>query len=134
MNKAVLENIIKNIIILVVLGIAYPSVRESFIGTDPAVAGNLLVAASIIAVTSCFGNFAFTYGTVSPISPLQRMNAHFTTGILMLVIGLSLEMSLVLSRILIGPVLVLDCCWALLYLASVSYDFWDLQRMIRKKA
>ena len=126
------ENLIKNIIILFILVPSFSSIQSfifsSSIGIDKSSAGSLLVAVSILAVTACFGNFSFTYEKINYKDTYSRLLAHITTGLLMLVIGLSLEMTSVLSSILVGDFLIFNLSLFILYLASVLYDFWDLNR------
>lgn len=126
------ENIAKNFIILILLVPSFVSIR-SFIYTSSLVAdkfsaGSLLVAVSILAVTACFGNFAFTYEKVHHKDTTSRMLAHLTAGLLMLLIGLSLEMTSVLASVLIGNFQIFNVSLVILYLAAVLYDFWDLKR------
>ena len=47
----------------------------------------------------------------------------------MLVLGLSLAMAAILSERLVGSVPFLSATLILLYVASVFYDFWDVQRV-----
>jgi len=98
------------------------------LATDLPLAGDVLVAVSIIAVIACFGNFAFTYEKVGA-SVRHRLIAHLLSGILMYVIGVSLIFTHFLLAFLMGPFFVVDLALALLYVASVLYDFWDLFRM-----
>ena len=118
--------------ILLVLAASLGNIRSfihnSSLGTDKFSAGSLLVAVSILAVTACFGNFTFTYEKVNHKDTVTRMLAHITTGLLMLLIGISLEMTSVLSAVLIGDFRILNVSLIVLYLASVLYDFWDLKR------
>lgn len=126
------ENLIKNIIILIVLFLSYSSIHNfiygSSIGADKLSAGSLLVAVSILAVTACFGNFSFTYEKIKHEDLVTRMLAHVTTGLLMLLIGISLEMTSALSSVLIGDFQIFNLSLVILYLASILYDFWDLKK------
>ena len=103
MIRVLWENLAKNLIILLVLVFSYPQIQDflynSPVAADNSVLGSLLVAVSILAVTACFGNFAFTYEKVEHSSLDLRLLAHFTTGILMLLIGLSLEMTSVIAKL-----------------------------------
>lgn len=132
MKNILQENFIKNIVVIVSLFFAYPfiltSLSNSPAAIDKAVTGNMLVAVGIIAVIACFGNFAFTYEKVEFKNFGSRLLAHFVTGLLMLVIGLSLEMTSVLSKLLVGNFVIFDTSLIILYFASILYDFWDLKR------
>lgn len=131
-RKTLWENLIKNVIIIFLLVLAHSNVQtfllSSSFSTDKSAIGSLLVAVSILAVTACFGNFAFTYAQVNQQSFGSRLLAHLTTGLLMLLIGLSLEMTSSLSKLLVGDFFIFDASLLLLYSASVLYDFWDLKR------
>lgn len=126
------ENALKNIVIVLILIPSYIETQRFFahspINNDKAALGSFLIAVSILAVTACFGNFAFTYEKVKHASIKHRLLAHLTTMFLMLLIGLSLEMTAVVSHLLIGNFFVFNISLFILYIASVLYDFWDLYR------
>lgn len=126
------ENAAKNIIVAVLLVSTYDVIKSSLVSStaisDKSVLGSLLIAVSIIAVIACFGNFSFTYEKVKQTNTRSRLLAHATTGILMFLIGLSLEMTSVIVELLMGKFLVFDLILLILYIASVLYDFWDFKR------
>ena len=132
MHKHFVENIIKNVVIVVLLIASYSPIHTSLsvssLGSDTGAAGSFLIAVSIIAVIGCFGNFTFTYEKSRLNIPSDRLIAHMTTGLLMLVIGLSLEMTAVVSRFLVQGFFFLDLTLIALYVAMVLYDFWDIRR------
>lgn len=132
MKKIIRENIIKNVVLIVILVTSYPLIQNSLVSSnvssDTDLIGNLLVAVSILSVIACFGNFAFTYEKVEVSSVGSRFLAHLTTGLLMLLIGLSLEMTSVLAGFLVNTFTVFNFSLVMLYVASVLYDFWDLLR------
>jgi uncharacterized membrane protein YidH (DUF202 family) len=126
------ENAVKNVVVVLALFTSYSAIentlRNSPIASDKTAIGSFLVAVGILAVIACFGNFAFTYEKVELEKFRSRLLAHLTTGILMLVIGLSLEMTSVSSKLLIGNFFIFNLSLLLLYISSVLYDFWDLKR------
>jgi hypothetical protein len=131
MKNALWENVFKNVLIVVVLIFTYFHIQTTLGNMDfpdKSVLGSLLVAVSILAVTACFGNFAFTYEKVEHQDSKSRYLAHMTTGLLMILIGLSLEMTSVIVSILMGNFFIFNLSLLILYLASVMYDFWDLKR------
>ncbi len=132
MENTVRENIIKNGVVGLLLIPGYISIQTSVSASgftsDKAILGSILSAVSILAVTACFGNFSFTYEKVEQKNSKARLLAHITTGLLMLLIGLSLEMTSVITRLLIGSFPVFDLSLLVLYISSVLYDFWDLNR------
>jgi hypothetical protein len=132
MNRTLWENIAKNIVILSLLIPCYFLIRNHFVNSgtvfQEATIGNTLISVGILAVIACFGNFAFTYEKVHEVDVHSRLLAHFTTGILMFLIGISLAMTSVLTSLLIGDFFVYNLSLFGVYLASVLYDFWDLKR------
>ena len=131
MKKTFWENVIKNIIIIVILIFTQLDIQTTLgnlANIDKSILGSLLVAVSILSVTACFGNFAFTYEKTEHRNEKSRYLSHMTTGLLMLLIGLSLEMTSVIVTLLIGNFFIFDLSLIILYSASVLYDFWDLTR------
>jgi hypothetical protein len=132
MNLVLKENFAKNIALLVILYFTYAPIQEflqrSPIVNDIPLAGDFLVAVSILLVTACFANFAFTYGKLDKKNPHQRWLGHATTFVLMLLLGLGLEMTSALTDFLIGTFPIFNLSLVLLYLGTVLYDFWDIER------
>ena len=132
MKKVVIENITKNILVIIALIPAFQSSRlfliSSPIASDKQALGSLLTAITILAMIACAGNYAFTYEKVNLRNVMSRFLAHATTGLLMLLLGLSLGMTSVLVELLTGKFAIFDISLVVLYLTSVLYDFWDLMR------
>ena len=132
MRRILRENLLKNALLVLLLFFSYSPIADflghSELATDKPLAGDVLVAISIVAVIACFGNFAFTYEKVDA-SRAHRLLAHLLSGMLMYVIGASLIFTRVLLATLMGPFVFVDILLALLYAAAVLYDFWDLFRM-----
>ncbi|MCP4647356.1 MAG: hypothetical protein GY852_06415 [bacterium] len=133
MKEAIREVLIKNILLVAILILLYFPISEHLIGSglaqDKASAGDVLVATSIVAVIACFGCFAFTYEKVNAKDSLQRLLGHITTGLLVLIIGISLIFTSILVSFIMGPFPLFDGTLVLLYLACVGYDFWDILRL-----
>ena len=131
MKTVLIENTVKNILLVLLLVLVYPSVQNSFSienFLDRSAIGNFLAAIGLVSVIACFGNFAFTYEKVNHGKLSHRLLAHATTGLLMFLIGLSLEMTAVIVRNMVGIFPIFDMSLIVLYIASVLYDFWDLKR------
>ena len=128
------ENIIKNIFVVTLLIVLYFPISDyltnSNLFTDQSLAGNILIAISIIAVTACFGNFAYTYERINEKNIFERYLAHLTTGLLMLVIGASLIFVGILISFIMGHFILFDFLLIILYIACVGYDFWDISRVM----
>lgn len=132
MKKYIIENIIKNVVIVILLVPGYESSRffliSSPIVTDKQALGSLLTAVTILAMIACAGNYTFTYEKVNLKDTISRILAHTTTGLLMLLLGLSLGMTSVLIELLTGRFFIFDISLVMVYFASILYDFWDLKR------
>jgi len=133
MKQFIKENILKNIILVLLIMILYYPISSYLINSslvaDKVSSGNILVAASIIAVIACFGNFAFTYEKVNIKKTYHKLLAHITTGILMLIIGISLMFTAILISFIMGHFILIDLTLISLYIACVGYDFWDILRV-----
>ncbi|MFH1785546.1 MAG: hypothetical protein ABH842_03890 [Candidatus Micrarchaeota archaeon] len=135
-EKILFENIVKNIFLIIFLVLLFGPINDYLIyntqlSTDAPLAGDTLVAISILAVVACFGNFAFTYEKIHFKSFFERMLGHAITGIVMLIIGISLIFTSTLLYFLIGDFIVVNFLLLLLYVSMVIYDFWDLLKAIR---
>jgi len=132
MSKLDLENLLKNLILLACLIFFYYPIENSLvnssIASDKAVLGSLLIAVSILIVTASFGAFGFTYEKVEHNKFVSRFLAHITTAVLILLIGLCLEITSVIVRLLMGEFFIFDLSLILLYLGVILYDLWDLKR------
>lgn len=130
LSQYIKENIIKNVLILLGMLLFYWLIQDFFSSAEIAEnnVGNILVAVSIIIVTACFGAFAFTYEKAFMESPPQRYLAHCTTGLLMLIIGLSIICTHFLIGRLMQHYFFIDWILILLYSSVILYDFWDLLR------
>lgn len=132
MESIIKQNLLKNIILIILFIAVYFPVQSYLLNSnlvaDTAAAGDILVAVSIIAVIACFGNFAFTYEKIKADNRIHLFFAHFTTGLLMLIIGISLIFTSILISIIMGYYILVDFLLLALYVACVGYDFWDLFR------
>ena len=119
MKNIIWENIVKNILVFIILIPAYLEIQNFFLNSsfssDKSIVGSLLVAVSTLAVIACFGNFAFTYEKVANQNSIWRIVSHLTTGLLMLIIGLMLGMTAVLTKLLIGDFFLFDLTLFTLY-------------------
>lgn len=133
MKKIVKENIIKNIIVVIVLIFLFYSINNYLINSrlvsDKSASGNILIATSIIAVIACFGNFGFTYEKIDIKGCFSKYLGHLTTALLMLTIGVSLIFTSILISFIMGKFILVNISLALLYIACVGYDIWDVLRI-----
>ncbi len=129
MKKVLIENLVKNAILIVILLLAYIPIKEFFLEIDDAYLGDVLLTVSILIVTACFGNFAFSYERIEGEKFSHRIIAHLTTGFLMLSIGLLLEIVQVLISREIGSFWIFEISILLIYAGTVGFDFWDVLRL-----
>ena len=85
------ENIIKNILILIVAAGFYPVIFSSIALIKFEQTNDFLLIISMLIMTACFANFAFTYKESKLQTRSKKLLAHFATGTYMLLIALLLE-------------------------------------------
>jgi len=127
------ENLLKNFLIIVLVFLFYNSLRIGLKSIDSNQIGDFLLVISILLVTVCFANFAFSYEHSKIRSLGMRLLSHITTFIFMLLIALLLE-ALVISIGIVYPSLVaiILIFSLLLYIGIALYDFWDFFRAFNK--
>lgn len=122
-------NIIKNAIVLLIALILYPVVSTSIAPIGENQINNFLTIVSILLVTVCFANFAFTYEKSNLQTKGGKALAHVATGIFMLLTAILLEsMTLAVHSVyptFYGVILFFSI---LTYVGIVLYDFWDLMK------
>ena len=123
------ENITKNIIILIIVASLYPVILNSLIQIKFEQTNDFLLIISMLLVTVCFANFAFTYEKSKLKTKTENLLSHSTTGIFMLLTALLLE-SIVIATKIIYPSFysIIFGFSILLYVGIILYDFWDLMR------
>jgi len=130
MESLTKENIIKNIFLIIILLLLYFPISNFLINsdmvTDKASSGNILVAVSIIAVIACFANFEFSYDQIEIDKTPERIFSHVTTGLFMVIIGVSLIFTRFLISFVMGKFIIMDLTLILLYISCVFYDFFDI--------
>ena len=134
MKAVIKENILKNAVVLLILALLYFPIKSFLLGSEiyseKALAGNFLIATSILSVIAAFGGFAFTYEKTNVKNRFQRYFGHFTSGILMLLLGISIILTSVVSSFFVKGFIFFDLALFLLYVSIMAYDFWDLFRNI----
>ena len=124
------ENIVKNFFVLIVAGAMYPFIASSFAQIRYEQMNDILLTISLLLVTVCFGNFAFTYEKSQMRSQIGKYISHGATFIFALLIAMLLE-SLILAFRAVYPSLYIFIliCSILLYVGVILYDFWDYYRL-----
>jgi hypothetical protein len=127
------ENLIKNFLIIVLVFLFYNNLRIGLKTIDSNQISDFLLVTSMLLVTVCFANFAFSYEFTKIKSLGMRLLSHISTFIFMLLIALLLE-SLVISIGIVYPSLfaIILTFSLLLYLGIALYDFWDFFRVFNR--
>ena len=128
-RKLVLENIWKHLLVVVVAASSLPVIRHNFRALGPENINDFLLAISIMIVTVCFANFAFTYRDSDSRSPGIRLLSHGATFLFLLLTALlllTMSIGIDIAYPAMGPSFFVFS--ALLYIAVALYDFWDLLR------
>lgn len=129
MNKILLENIIKNGILLTTCLICYPLIRNTLLQIPTASVTDLLTTITIMLVFGAAVNFAFSYEKVNIKNTWQRFVGHVTTFVAMMILLLVIESIIILVQISIPFAYPLVTVIGLLSIICILlYDFWDLFR------
>lgn len=128
-NSYIKDNIIKNILVLVIGAFIYPIILKSLVQIRFEQTNDFLLIVSMLLVTVCFANFAFTYEKSKLQTRSGKVLAHSATGVFMLLIVLLLESITVAVGVVYPSFHALIILFSiLLYVGVVLYDFWDLMR------
>jgi hypothetical protein len=131
---ALLENITKNVVILVILACVYNPIHTSLRSLDISIMSDFLLIISIFLVIVCFANFAFSYEHLVFESYKMRIILHFATFLFMLLIGFLLEaMVIAVSQVYPSLLTITILFTVLLYLGLATHDFWDFYRALCQK-
>jgi len=124
------ENIIKNILVIFFSILFFFLFAKPILQINVSQINDFLLTVSILLVTVCFANFAFTYEKSKIKTFKQRLFPHTTTFVFMLLLALLLG-SLVMAVGAVYPTLkeVIFIFSFLLYFGTVLYDFWDVSRV-----
>ncbi|MBI2134264.1 hypothetical protein HYU11_06330 [Candidatus Woesearchaeota archaeon] len=128
-KKIIVENIIKNLILILILVFSYRPIEVAVMKVSPVNLDSVIIFSSMALVAALFGNFTFTYEFSNVKSRYERMLAHVTTFLLMLAVGILLEMSTIYISIKAPSLFnVSALVLIIIYAATALYDFWDLFR------
>ncbi len=128
-NKLLVENIIKNILIIVIALLCINPITKFLSSVDPKSYDSILLFANLILVAALFGNFSFSYEKSKLNKIFDRYLGHITTGFLMLSTALLFEISFITLSLKINvfyPLFALVPIF--IYISIIGYDFWDLRR------
>ena len=129
MNQYIKDNIIKNIAIIVIAVFLYPVISNSLAQIKLEQTNDFLLIISMLLVTVCFANFAFTYERSKLKTKAGKLLAHSATGVFMLLTALLLESMILTVKVVYPSFHALIFGFSLLlYVGIILYDFWDLMR------
>ena len=129
MQTYIKDNILKNILILIAAFFLYPVIVKSLSSIKFEQTNDFLLVISMLLVTVCFANFAFTYEKSKLRTVAGRMLAHSVTGVFILLTALLLESMIVAVKIVYPSFHTLIFLFSvILYVGIILYDFWDLMR------
>lgn len=128
-ERSIKECLWKNFVVIVLAFLFYDRFRAALATLEASQMGDFLMLVSILLVTACFANFAFSYEFSIMESLGMRLLSHIATFIFMLLIGLLLEV-MVIGLIQVYPSLgaMVSVFSLLLYTGCALFDFWDLFR------
>ncbi|MFH1089427.1 MAG: hypothetical protein V1716_03320 [Candidatus Uhrbacteria bacterium] len=129
-NVLLKENIIKNVLVIIFSILFFIIFAKPILEINASQINDFLLTVSILLVTVCFANFAFTYEKSKVKTFNQRLFPHATTFVFMFLLALLLG-SLVMAVGAVYPTLkeVIFIFSFLLYFGTVLYDFWDVLRV-----
>ncbi len=128
-DKYIKENVIKNAVVVLIAAVLYPVIAKSLEQIKIEQTNDFLLIISILLVTVCFGNFAFTYEKSRFKAKGGKFLSYGTTGILLLLTLLLLECMIVTIKIVYPFLFNLILGFSImLYAGIIMYDFWDLMR------
>jgi len=133
LSRSVKENFIKNILILLLGILWFPVLQTKLSVLSEFQSGDLLLILSMLLVTVCFANFAFSYEYSNLQKISTRLVAHIATAIFMFLIMIFLIMITLIGGIVYPSLYeILFTVSVFLYVGCVLYDFWDLLRIAQK--
>ncbi len=131
-RKLIEENLFKNILILFLALGSLNFLSKSLRSLNDSSINDFLLVVSILLVTVCFANFAFSYEYAYLNRFSIRLLSHFATFIFMLLIALLLEVLTISVGLVYPSLVVLIAIFSfLLYWGVVLYDFWDFLRIFK---
>jgi hypothetical protein len=133
LHISIKENLIKNLIVVALAFLLYSSIYTGLNSIDSVKILSFLSVISMLLVTVCFANFAFSYEHTNINSFSLRILSHVATFIFMLLLALLLETLVISIRIVYPSLFAITLIFSLLLYAGVAlYDFWDLFRGFNK--
>ena len=129
-NSRMKENIIKNILIVFVAMLFWPILAQALGKIKAEQMNDFLLIISILLVTVCFENFAFTYEKSKLNTIAGRLISYGITFISMTLAALLLETLVVAVKTVYPSFYYIIFGFSIFLYASIAlYDFWDADRV-----
>src|SRR3989338_4540244 len=132
-RKIFWENVIKNLIVAILLTAFFFPLNDFLFSLTKADLNSITIVSTLLIMAFLFADFAFTYSVSNLRNSWERFLDHSITAIIIFGTGALLEISLVsLNLILQREFILLEALGLLFYISLVLYDFWDLERGLKK--
>lgn len=130
MKRAYIENICKNIILIVLLWGFYYPVRAFLAQLRTEDYDAILIVSTLLIMAFLFADYAFTYSGLSA-KMVDRYIGHVITFLIMFGSGALLEITVISLDLRIEKTFILFRFLAVIFYSSlVIHDFWDLKRVV----
>ena len=132
-SRIVQENVIKNIVVIIGIILIHEPI-DTFLGSATVdVLGDVMFAASIIALAAMFGFFSLSYSDFDALRTSQRLLIHLTTGFLLLPIGAMFSIIQIIISIELStfPTIIVAGIW-FVYTAVMLWDFANVLKISEK--
>lgn len=129
------ESLLKNLVALVVAVFLTPTIVSQLKQTlNHNNVGDFLLFISILLVTVCFANFAFSYEHLPRGYRRElKLLAHAATFVFMLLIGLLLITVAAAMQVVYPSLFLVTLAFSLLlYFGMALYDLWDSLRLLNR--
>ena len=128
-----IENAIKNLIVIICLIIFYFPLNDFLFKLPLSSYDSITLVSTLLIMSFLFADYAFTYTASNLGNSFERYLDHAITAIIIFGTGTLLEISLVsLNLRLQTEFKLLELPAFLFYISLVLYDFWDLNRALKK--
>lgn len=131
-QKILIENIIKNVILVILLILFYFPLKKFLVQLNMEDYDSILIVSTLLIMAFLFADYAFTYKFANLKNSPERFLAHLTTGIIMFGTGALLECTVVsLNLQIANNFFLLELIIVLFYISLVLYDFFDLNDALK---
>lgn len=127
------ENLVKNLIAVVIVAIAYPLIYDNLKEIDVAQVPDLLIVLSVLFIAVQFAGFSFSYSDSPTKETNMRMFGHVLTFFAMLLTGLLLATIVIMVHIVYNQFFtIIALLSVLIYWTVFLFDTWDALKLQSK--